>query len=82
MSKPSPLRSISMRSPVKFEITSKTCGDELRRCLATMSERFRARGAAEVRGRRSLHKLISVGAVEIGVDPKLGGSEAVRVDLV
>jgi hypothetical protein len=29
----------------------KTCNDELRRCLAMRAERFRARGAAEVRGR-------------------------------
>jgi hypothetical protein len=29
----------------------KTCDDELRRCLAIKSERFRARGAVEVRGR-------------------------------
>jgi hypothetical protein len=29
----------------------KTCDDELRRCLAIRSEQFRARGAAEVRGR-------------------------------
>ena len=29
----------------------KTCNDELRRCLAMKAERFRARGAAEVRGR-------------------------------
>jgi hypothetical protein len=29
----------------------KTCNDELRRCLAIQSERFRARGAVEVRGR-------------------------------
>jgi hypothetical protein len=29
----------------------KTCDDELRRCLAMMAERFRARGAGEVRGR-------------------------------
>jgi hypothetical protein len=29
----------------------KTCEDELRRCLAIQSERFRTRGAAEVRGR-------------------------------
>jgi len=27
----------------------KACEDELRRCLAIMSERFRARGTAEVR---------------------------------
>jgi hypothetical protein len=29
----------------------KTCDDELRRCLAIRSERFRTRGATEVRGR-------------------------------
>ena len=29
----------------------KACEEELRRCLAIMSERFRARGAAEVRDR-------------------------------
>jgi hypothetical protein len=29
----------------------KTCDDELRRCLAIKAERFRARGAVEVRGR-------------------------------
>jgi hypothetical protein len=29
----------------------KTCNDELRRCLAIKAERFRARGAVEVRGR-------------------------------
>jgi hypothetical protein len=29
----------------------KTCDDELRRCLAIRSERFCARGAADVRGR-------------------------------
>jgi hypothetical protein len=29
----------------------KTCDDELRRCLAIQSERFRTRGAVEVRDR-------------------------------
>jgi hypothetical protein len=29
----------------------KTCNDELRRCLAIKEERFRARGAVDVRGR-------------------------------
>jgi hypothetical protein len=29
----------------------KTCNDELRRCLAIQSERFRARGATEVRNK-------------------------------
>ena len=29
----------------------KTCNDELRRCLAIMSERFRARGTEDVRNR-------------------------------
>jgi hypothetical protein len=29
----------------------KTCQEELRRCLAIKAERFRARGAVEIRGR-------------------------------
>jgi len=35
----------------------KACEEELRRCLAIMSERFRARGAAEVRDRPAELKL-------------------------